>query len=777
MTTTMALRTLILLLFTLLLALLPPAQPRPLAQAPAPAPAAAPGGGGRLADLLRFTNGTAVASAAAWAERREELKGLLGEHILGHPPDRVPALAGAREINATTSRGGVTSRFVELAFEDAGAPGQTAHAFVVEVLAPAEEKGGKPSPPARPLMLTQWNHRQWALVAVSRGYVACVYPGADTRDATPGFAAMYPDASWMLIMRRAWLASRVLDYAAGLDGVDAGRVAITGHSRNGKQSLIAAAFDERIGSVVGSSPGAPIASPALWSAPQYYGETVLYVAPYKRGWWVPGLKDFYGREDELPVDGHAVTALIAPRYVCVYSGDNDREGDIPFANERNHAAARGVFELLGAGRALRRRYRPGDHHGFLSVDEVVDFFDYSFSGGAAFAAAFPDAWRYGFDWAAWERRDRAARPPVPDGGPASAAARIRWALQLGEGGGPAYGFTPGNGFSEEAPVFDYRSQLLMRDNFAEAGVTRLPVAFGNQVTGNVYFPAPRAAAAAPPLPAVVWLHPFSYSSGPAPVYNGKEDMYHRLAAAGHVVLAFDQVGLGGRNVEGFEGFYQRYATSRLGRMVQDALAGAELLHCLDPARRGRGRCATGNLWSATYPDRLSALPAVDGARVYLAGYSMGGTVALHAAALDEGGLVAGVAALAGFSPLRADTADRRSGGLRRLSEWHALAPRLGLFVGNETAAPYDYCEDVLPLVAGARGRPTLLVTPTRDRDAPHDEVARCVQEAQGAWARAGAPGNLTWASPDAVNQITATERGLMVDWFRALKEKAEGVAE
>ena len=58
---------------------------------------------------------------------------------------------------------------------------------------------------------------------------------------------------------------------------------------------------------------------------------------------------------------------------------------------------------------------------------------------------------------------------------------------------------------------------------------RLPVAFGNQVTGNVYFPASRAAAAAPPLPAVVWLHPFSYSSGPAPVYNGKEDMYRASA--------------------------------------------------------------------------------------------------------------------------------------------------------------------------------------------------------------------------------------------------------
>lgn len=40
--------------------------------------------------------------------------------------------------------------------------------------------------------------------------------------------------------------------------IDPARVCITGHSRNGKQSLITAAFDERFTAVVGSSPGTPV---------------------------------------------------------------------------------------------------------------------------------------------------------------------------------------------------------------------------------------------------------------------------------------------------------------------------------------------------------------------------------------------------------------------------------------------------------------------------------------------------------------------------------------
>lgn len=54
-----------------------------------------------------------------------------------------------------------------------------------------------------------------------------------------------PTVDWGLILRRAWLGSRALDHASTLPYIDPARVAVTGHSRNGKQSMLLGAFDER----------------------------------------------------------------------------------------------------------------------------------------------------------------------------------------------------------------------------------------------------------------------------------------------------------------------------------------------------------------------------------------------------------------------------------------------------------------------------------------------------------------------------------------------------
>ena len=74
------------------------------------------------------------------------------------------------------------------------------------------------------------------------------------------------------------------------------------------------------------------------------------------------------------------------------------------------------------------------------------------------------------------------------------------------------------------------------------------------------------------------------------------------------------------------------------------------------------------------------------------------------------------------------TADKPTGGLRRLAEMHALLPRLGQFIGNEEQVPYDYGELLEaiapsnvargPLTEGARERAPRpacprLATPTR----------------------------------------------------------------
>ena len=215
-----------------------------------------------LPPLLTFSNGTSVTTAAQWRNGRSaEVASLLQEHLLGTLPTTPPALVSSKVLNRTRdARTGALSSFIRLGFDTTPEV-----QFDVEVLAPNTSE-------ARPLFLTQWNHRQWALLGVSRGYVGLVYPGADTRDVAPAFQRAYrssENASMALIVARAFVASRALDYAlsprfvtdlvadGGAPPLAPGQVAITGHSRNGKQSLLAAAFDERIAAVVGSSRAPP----------------------------------------------------------------------------------------------------------------------------------------------------------------------------------------------------------------------------------------------------------------------------------------------------------------------------------------------------------------------------------------------------------------------------------------------------------------------------------------------------------------------------------------
>ena len=146
----------------------------------------------------------------------------------------------------------------------------------------------------------------------------------------------------------------------------------------------------------------------------------------------------------------------------------------------------------------------------------------------------------------------------------------------------------------------------------------------------------------------------------------------------------------------------------------------------------------------------------------MAGFALGGTVALHAAALDT--RISAVASFAGFTPFRTDTADKPTGGIQRLYEMHALLPRLGLF---DTAAlrpqiPYDYDE---LLKVGIAPRPTLLYTPQGDRDATFEDVSACVKGAQASWPDEQL---LTWHSPATISKMEHAEAAALVAWLRGL---------
>ena len=181
------------------------------------------------------------------------------------------------------------------------------------------------------------------------------------------------------------------------------------------------------------------------------------------------------------------------------------------------------------------------------------------------------------------------------------------------------------------------------------------------------------------MPVVIWLHPFAYNRGYSPTYE-QSKVWDTVAAAGYAVIAYEQIGFGGRVREGGTAFYARNGNrgSLLGHMVSDVSAVVDFLMCHTSGLRDP-MCGTDEGWGPVN------LPQIDPSRIFVAGYSLGGSVGLHAAALDK--RIAGVASFAGFTPMRTDASDRPTGGLRRLYEMFALAPRLAQFDADPSGVP------------------------------------------------------------------------------------------
>ena len=296
-----------------------------------------------LPPLLRFENGTRVETADSWGERRGEVWRLAQTTFLGTVPDEVPPLTSHSVLNTSVAGDGVNCTFIELTFDTSkGGGGVPAVSFPIEIIHPTFAATGDARATGRPLFLTQWNHRQWALAGVARGYVGVIYPGSDAKDVAPAFQKAYANYSMALIAARAFVGSRSLDYllsphfSSSVVRVNTKQVALTGHSRNGKQSLIFAAMDVRVTATVGSSPGVPIASPYRFSSENFYGESPRTGRVTCRGpkWWLCTSLQYDGHPENMPMDGHGVLGLCAPRACAIATAHAD-SCDYTFAGEMN----------------------------------------------------------------------------------------------------------------------------------------------------------------------------------------------------------------------------------------------------------------------------------------------------------------------------------------------------------------------------------------------------------------------------------------------------------
>ena len=564
-----------------------------------------------------------------------------------------------------------------------------------------------------PVFLT--NHprtRPWIAPAVRRGYIGCIYFAADPMYGAPDdsepYADMYPEYDFSGLARWAWAGMRAVDYLHTMPEVDKTRIGISGHSRNGKQALLAAAFDERITAAIPSSGNTGEGNPWRYTTDPFVNESIEQITSGFPGWFHPRLRFFAGREHKLSVDQNMLMAMVAPRALLMASAYSEGQG-APFGFEQAHRSVRRVYQFLGAEGKLGLSLRGGEHPTTAEdIEQYVDFLDAVWGRSnmpIPHDTVLPVAPR-GADAAVISRT-----APLPD--------RIRWLL----GEEPPFARFPARKTVEGRTMTNsgWLGMLLERP-LKVSGTRAAAIGFGDDLNGDLYLPDPLPSK---PLPAVIWLHPYAHATGYS---RYARPTIQELVKRGFAVFAFDQVGFGTRIHSGTR-FYQRYPKwSLMGRMVSDTRAAI---------------------------DALSALDAIDQTKIFLAGYSLGGKVALFTAALDN--RPAGVIAASAFAPLRDPSPDTE--GLAHYTDLHALLPRLAQFKGQESRIPVDYDE----LLAAIAPHPVYIRAPQQDRYNPVAQVRQAVE-------RARKPGDrLTLITPVDFNRFRIDAQREAFDWLKGIQ--------
>jgi hypothetical protein len=323
-------------------------------------------------DVLTMRDGTRVTTAEQWkADRAPELRALFQHYMYGAQPRKIPVRGEVLREDKAALGGKATLRevFVHCGLE---AP---VHLLVVipnanPVSAPcflginfagnhavlddpkiqlargwlpsryAGVKGHLATEAARGTEKEKWAIEQ----TIDRGYALATFYHGDIVPDDPTLAeavlARLRGASaeekrgpsdTATIMAWAWGFSRMMDYLATMSEIDRRRVAVVGHSRNGKTALVAAAFDERFAMAVPSQAGcggtAPSRLASELAAPRDNGrptaETVAVINKAFPHWFADHFKVFGAAPERLPFDQHALLALCAPRPVLVSNATED----------------------------------------------------------------------------------------------------------------------------------------------------------------------------------------------------------------------------------------------------------------------------------------------------------------------------------------------------------------------------------------------------------------------------------------------------------------------
>lgn len=612
-----------------------------------------------------------------------------------------------------------------------------------------------------PVFLTNWNHREWVQIAVRRGYIGCLYAGADVKDDTEDYSEIWAGQyDFTRLMRRAYGASRAVDYLYTLPYVSKDKIGITGHSRNGKTSLMATAFDERIGACIPSSGGTGAEVPWRYNAHKYDVEDIALLSCAQPAWLHPRLRFFIGREHKLPIDQNSFMALIAPRGLMLSTAITESASNI-FGIEQAYHSSKEVFNFLDAENNLAIVSRYGLHGvNAKDIEGYIDFFDFVFKR----TNRKPEnRLFYNYTFEKWlelskekinpadyplnnsnlftNNKDKSITLKDWERKRSGIRENIKWLFGTEPAGvtnpGPRSLSKGGNG---EVRFGTLLKRPTVTDSMKVMAITPYD-GFGDNLFGYLYYPVDvNGQIKSKNLPVVIYLHEYDYSKGFSSMSYDHEvqSVFTNLTKMGFAVFSFDMLGFGNRIEEGFR-FYERYPKwSKMGKMITDV----------------RGAL-----------DAISNLEFVDKSKIFIAGYSLGGTVGILSTALDD--RVAGLITIAGFTPMRTNTLDRGTEGIKAYSHMHGLIPRLGFFVGREDRIPIDFNE----IISYIAPRPILMITPSYDKDAHKDDIKLCVDDVMQIYKLYQKNERVELYIPNDYNRFSTIMRNKTYEWLKNQLER------
>lgn len=321
-----------------------------------------------LPDPLILKNGKKVSSVKVWRDkRRPEIVEDFDREVYGKIPKNIPQVIWTvtETLNEVTEEVPVITKKLVGHVDNSSYPQVTVN-IQLTLTTPANATGPVPVimvfgfirlPGAPPFPTQPGNEPSWQKQVLAKGWgFAILVPNSVQPDygagLTQGIIGLVNKGlprktdDWGALRAWAWGASRALDYFETDKSVDVKKVAIQGHSRYGKATAVAMAYDSRFAIAFICSSGEGGVKLHRRNA----GEIVENVAGSGEYHWMAGNFIKYAGPlnwNDLPVDAHELIALCAPRPVYVGSGEKGDGWVDPRGMFMACVAAGPVYSLLG----------------------------------------------------------------------------------------------------------------------------------------------------------------------------------------------------------------------------------------------------------------------------------------------------------------------------------------------------------------------------------------------------------------------------------------------